>query len=109
MRPLQYVILRHEGFDEPHFDLMFETSDESPLATWRSPQWPLQETSSTTYLADHRREYLEYEGPISGGRGNVRRIHQGHHIIQQNDPLVLVTQLEDGSVLRLKKSHQTGA
>ena len=62
-----------------------------------------------TYLADHRREYLEYEGPVSGGRGNVTRIHQGHHNIQRNDSQILVTQLEDGSILRLGKSGQAGA
>lgn len=28
-------------------------------------------------LADHRREYLTYEGPVSGGRGRVRRVAEG--------------------------------
>lgn len=28
-------------------------------------------------LADHRREYLTYEGPISGGRGTVSRWDEG--------------------------------
>ncbi len=28
-------------------------------------------------LADHRPVYLEYEGPISGGRGSVRRLERG--------------------------------
>ncbi len=28
-------------------------------------------------LADHRREYLEYEGEISGGRGRVTRVAEG--------------------------------
>lgn len=28
-------------------------------------------------IADHRLAYLEYEGPISGGRGTVRRIDAG--------------------------------
>jgi hypothetical protein len=28
-------------------------------------------------LGDHRREYLEYEGPVSGERGQVTRIDSG--------------------------------
>ena len=28
-------------------------------------------------IADHRREYLEYEGPVSGGRGEVCRVAEG--------------------------------
>ena len=28
-------------------------------------------------IGDHRREYLEYEGPVSGGRGEVRRVAGG--------------------------------
>lgn len=28
-------------------------------------------------LADHRREYLEFEGEISGGRGRVKRVAAG--------------------------------
>src|SRR5437868_9196772 len=104
MPPLRYVVLRHEGFGEVHFDLMLETYDGSQLSTWRSADWPPTPASPTTYLAAHRREYLEYEGPITGGRGNVTRVHQGHHTIQQNDALAFVTRLEDGSILRLNKS-----
>jgi hypothetical protein len=32
----RYVILRHEGIDQPHFDLMFEAAPGALLATWRS-------------------------------------------------------------------------
>lgn len=28
-------------------------------------------------IADHRRIYLEYEGPLSGGRGEVSRVARG--------------------------------
>ncbi len=30
-------------------------------------------------LFDHRREYLDYEGPVSNDRGQVTRIEQGHY------------------------------
>ena len=30
-------------------------------------------------LADHRLDYLEYEGPVSGDRGSVRRVDGGQY------------------------------
>jgi hypothetical protein len=74
---LRYVVLHHTGVDAPHFDLMFETDPGSRLATWRSPQWPITGRTMTTRIADHRREYLEYEGPLSDNRGHVHRVEAG--------------------------------
>ena len=72
---LRYVVLRHTGYGRAHFDLMFER--EGKLMTWRSPRWPLETDTPLDKLADHRIAYLDYEGPISGGRGRVRRIVSG--------------------------------
>jgi len=77
MSTLRYVILRHDGIEQPHFDLMFETSPGSPLATWRSSQWPIRDSISVEKLADHRQDYLTYEGAVSGDRGSVRRVEAG--------------------------------
>ncbi|HUB24714.1 MAG TPA: hypothetical protein VL992_04730 [Tepidisphaeraceae bacterium] len=85
MTPLRYVILRHEGWGEPHYDLMFETAPGSALATWRSPTWPPADMKQLTRLPDHRRDYLEYEGPVSNNRGFVRRIERGHCQIDHPD------------------------
>jgi hypothetical protein len=74
---LQYVILRHEGIDSPHFDLMFEKSQGGLLATWRSDVWPIEQPTPVLRLADHRRDYLTYEGPLTGNRGSVRRVEAG--------------------------------
>lgn len=74
---LRYVVLHHTGVESPHFDLMFETSPESALQTYRLPQWPIQEGDIATSLSAHRREYLGYEGPVSNDRGVVRRVAQG--------------------------------
>lgn len=74
---LRYVVLRHDGVAEPHFDIMFETEPGSPLATWRATHWPVAEGDALTRLKDHRRDYLDYEGPISGNRGSVRRVARG--------------------------------
>ena len=79
--PLRYAVLRHEGVPDPHFDLMFETSPGSDLATWRSPTWPLTEATRLTQLRDHRRAYLDYEGVVSGDRGEVLRVAEGTCLI----------------------------
>ncbi len=73
----RYVILRHEGVADPHFDLMFEIEVGSSLATWRSPTWPIAQPTRLVKLEDHRRDYLEYEGPVSGDRGTVTRVAAG--------------------------------
>jgi hypothetical protein len=109
MDPLRYVILRHEGVDPPHFDLMFETSPGSALATWRSPEWPLRLGTPVTHLPDHREWYLNYEGEVSNQRGWVRRVASGTHRINDDHPVLLVTQLEDGTVLRLFRGSPSAA
>ena len=86
-RPLlEFVILHHEGIDPAHFDLMFETYPGSPLTTWRADQWPFDHAATLVQLKDHRHEYLEYEGPLSGGRGYVRRLMRGRCRIELRRP-----------------------
>jgi hypothetical protein len=75
--PLRYVILRHEGIDSPHFDLMFELTPGGLLATWRSDAWPIEQPTPLLRLGDHRRDYLTFEGPLTGNRGSVRRVEAG--------------------------------
>jgi len=77
MPDLRFVILRHEGVESPHFDLMFETSSGSDLATFRCPKWPVTLGTELTALSDHRRAYLDYEGPLSNNRGHVTRVLSG--------------------------------
>lgn len=77
MPPLRYVVLRHSDIAEPHFDLMFETLPGSMLATWRSERWPIDSVTPLIRLRDHRRFYLDYEGELSGQRGNVQRVAEG--------------------------------
>ena len=103
--PLKYVVLRHEGVDEPHFDLMFETKPGSDLATWRANEWPVTDSTEFTPLRPHRRAYLTYEGSISGDRGTVVRLHAANHTIEQDTPLHLVVKLETGQRLTLPKGE----
>ena len=71
----RFAILRH---DHPflHWDLLLEAG---PVAlTWRLLRPPLQrELIAAESLPDHRLLYLDYEGPVSGNRGCVRRVAGG--------------------------------
>ena len=98
---LRFVVLRHEGVPEPHYDLMFETEAGSEQLAWRVDRWPLENGAPTQALAQHRRAYLDYDGPVTGNRGSVRQTAAGRHRVRQNHPVMLIVELEDGTVLRL--------
>lgn len=74
---MRFVVLHHTGFGADHFDLMFERSSGGPLETFRSPCWPILSAVDLVALGDHRNAYLTYEGPVSGNRGEVRRVALG--------------------------------
>jgi hypothetical protein len=71
----RFVVLEH---DHPvlHWDLMLETGDV--LRTWKltAPPEPGR-VIAASYLFEHRRMYLDYEGPVSGDRGRVKRWDAG--------------------------------
>jgi len=74
----RFVILHHREHGGEHWDLMIEQS--AGLATWRLARMPAAEDHApipATRLPDHRKAYLEYEGPISRDRGEVRRVEEG--------------------------------
>jgi hypothetical protein len=77
MSVTHYVVLHHTGFGEPHYDLMVESARGASLTTWRCSNWPIVAGDILTQIGDHRREYLDYEGPVSGNRGEVRRVAKG--------------------------------
>jgi hypothetical protein len=78
----RFVVLRHDDPRGEHFDLMLECG--SALKTWAlsgPPQAGLE--IECTALADHRLAYLEYQGPISGGRGVVTRWDSGEYAVER--------------------------
>ena len=91
----RFVILRHEpgpGSDGPsHWDLMFEVG--GTLRTWSSEQLPSEVASPACALADHRIEYLQYEGPISRQRGSVSRWDEGRYEVLEASPQRWIVQL----------------
>ena len=97
MPALRYVILRHDGVSEPHFDLMLETYPGSMLSTWRLQQWPVVARAQVTRLRDHRRLYLDYEGEIGGHRGFVHRIAEGNCEVAVGEANVWTVKLLTGT------------
>jgi hypothetical protein len=72
----RFVILEH---DHPvlHWDLMLEA--DGVLQTWRLAEAPEPgKDIDAIALGDHRIAYLDYEGPVSGNRGTVRRWDAGN-------------------------------
>ena len=96
----RFVLLYHEcppGCERPsHWDFMLEAGDtlrtwalaESPRA-WKAaqsktqalhpscPELSAHDSVRALPLGDHRRDYLDFEGPLSGNRGAVTRIDEG--------------------------------
>ena len=71
----RYVVLEHD-WPVLHWDFMLESGEV--LRTWRLAAPPRPGASvAAESLGDHRRAYLDYEGPVSGGRGTVSRWDAG--------------------------------
>jgi len=69
-----------------HWDLMLE--QDGRLLTWSLPESPEPgKTISAKRLPDHRIEYLDYEGPVSGDRGSVSRVLKGTYCWQTDADL----------------------
>ena len=83
---LQLVMLHHTGVEQPHYDVMFETEPGSLLTTFRFSELPSLRATEVEKLPDHRRLYLDYEGPVSNNRGQVRRVAWCSCWVNVNEP-----------------------
>lgn len=71
----RFVILEHD-WPFLHWDFLLESGNL--LRAWRLLQpVTLGQWIEAQPLPDHRLVYLEYEGPVSGNRGEVRRVGAG--------------------------------
>ncbi|MGE3317398.1 MAG: DNA polymerase ligase N-terminal domain-containing protein [Planctomycetaceae bacterium] len=78
----RFVILTHD-YPHLHWDFMLEW--EGTLRTWRLEKEPSLDCAIRAEpLPDHRLEYLEYEGPVSGDRGTVTRWDVGTYTLWQD-------------------------
>ncbi len=101
---LRFVLLQHSVSDNTHWDLMFEVG--SVLATWQLASDPTVTGAALApsgvpgrRIADHRAAYLDYEGPISGGRGCVRQVDAGRYRLLERSPDCWVVELHGGRLL----------
>jgi hypothetical protein len=118
----RFVLLHHEcppDYIKPsHWDFMLEF--QGSLWTWElrelPPKWcgnegESENVLSVTRLADHRIEYLDYEGPLTGSRGSVTRVASGSFAVLQNTSELLQIQLDSDlyrGVVQLTPTSQLG-
>ena len=71
-----------------HFDLMLQT--EEGLRTWAMGLLPMAgKRCGAIELPLHRTDYLTHEGPVSQGRGTVKRVMQGSYNLSGPDQVIL--------------------
>jgi hypothetical protein len=76
----RFVILTH---DHPHLHWDFFLEEGDVLLGWRLAEEPVtKKLIAATAQADHRKLYLDYEGPVSGNRGNLTRWDFGDYTIE---------------------------
>ena len=93
----RFVILEHD-YPALHWDFMLEK--EAALRAWRLTRSPEESGPiDVEPLADHRLAYLEYEGPVSGNRGSVRRFDRGEYALVEETPHRIEVRLR-GAALR---------
>lgn len=85
----RFVLLKHslppESPRGTHWDFMLEMGEA--LRTWALEDPPESDREIAALpLANHRLEYLEYEGPVSGNRGHVERVDRGEYTLVADLP-----------------------
>ena len=98
----RFVVLRHEpgvaGPNKLHWDLMLEFGDS--LRTWALESEPQFEAPiPADELPRHRLVYLNYEGPVSRGRGAVRQFDRGSFQVVQDSPKQVTVDLHGESLI----------
>jgi hypothetical protein len=101
--PAGFVIHLHSGFGPTHYDLMIEC--DGALATWQFQDSPCAigqgGAISCVKIADHRLAYLDYQGPVSGNRGEVTAVDSGQaEILDRTDARWLVRLAGEKKALR---------
>jgi hypothetical protein len=93
----RYVILEHD-WPSLHWDFLLEAGEV--LRAWRllGEPGPGREVPAEPN-ADHRPLYLDYEGPVSGGRGSVTRWDAGEFDWVENTADRVVVELRGGKVV----------
>ena len=98
----EFVIQTHQGCGALHYDFMLRNGDV--LVTWRIDQpaadLEIGDSMDALQIPSHRLAYLQYEGPLSGGRGRVSIADAGLY--------ELISQTADRWVIRLSGKSVNG-
>ena len=86
------MVLRHDLPDgSSHFDWLIEPDASRLLISFRTGDWvPDAASMLAVRTPDHRRLYLDYEGPVSHDRGRVVRLAAGFCIVRVERPRSLI-------------------
>jgi hypothetical protein len=84
----KFVVQRHEKQDSPvHWDLMLEAGEI--LETYRIGRTPEEwgiEPIEAEKIFDHPHKFLNYEGPVNKGKGNVIITESGtYHLVTRDE------------------------
>lgn len=100
----RFVVLEHD-WPTPHLDFLLEAGEV--LRAWRllaEPAAGLEVAAEPNF--PHRLLYLEYEGPLSGDRGSVRRWDGGEfEWVQESARRVVVEMRGERLVGRVELRH----
>ena len=87
----RFVVLEHD-WPARHWDFLLEAGEK--LRAWRLLAEPAAGAAVPTEPnADHRLMYLDYDGPVSGGRGTVTRWDAGEFAWERDDAGSVAVQL----------------
>jgi hypothetical protein len=87
------------------------TEEERRLIAFRCAHDPLSAPDlEAERIADHRAIYLDYEGPISGGRGGVRRVWRvGCRLLGESGDEIRVALTPDSGGVRVVRVGRVAA
>lgn len=84
----RYAILEHRQGNQVHWDFFLQRG--AVLQAWRLEEPPQPNTTMQCSSApDHRLVYLDYEGPLSGDRGHVKRWDWGEYRLELDTPTAI--------------------
>lgn len=103
----RFVILTHD-WPAPHWDFLVEAG--GVLRAWRLLAEPaLDADTPAEPNGDHRLLYLDYEGPVSGGRGSVSRWDAGACVWLTAEPDYVIIQLAGAKLAGRATLRRAGA
>jgi len=85
-------VIQHHITENEHYDIMFETEGSDMLLTWQiilSYMDLLLKGAAikAERIRDHRKHYLDYEGPVKSSGGSVKIFDSGYcrTLLKEND------------------------